>query len=345
MIKKYVVCIALILLAFIPVSAAAQNTTLEDQNTQLPDTGITPDSWMYGVKKAFENIDMALTFSEEAKAKKHLHYAELRLSEAKAMAEQGKPEYIDDLGKEYQNQLENANKFALSNNSKNGNVTELVANATAKHIQVLERVRQQVPDQAKESIDAARENSMRGNQEALRTMARENPQKAAKIAMDVAKGRIENARQAAHKGQTEEVTKAAQDYEEYARLGEEIANMSKQMGKNPAGVRKLVENATSIHQTALKDVLQKVPSQAQSAIEKAINKSKTGQEMATQALNKTRNVNGDEIDYQNRTISEANTTAESGQGEANNTQDTQDSEQGTTQDLSTGKPEQGQGLP
>ncbi|MFP3945753.1 MAG: DUF5667 domain-containing protein [Archaeoglobaceae archaeon] len=332
MVEKYVVCIALAFLALIPVGAAAQET---DGDTQLPDPGITPDSWMYGFKKAFENVDMALTFGEEAKAKKHLHYAELRLSEANNMAEKRKTEHIDDLSKEYQNQVEKANRFALSNTNGDANVNELVANATAKHIQVLERVRQQVPDQAKESIDAARENSMRGNQEALRALAKDNPQKAAKIAMEVAKGRVEKARQTAHNGQTEEAAEAAQEYSEYARLGEEIANMSTQMGKNPLAVKKMVENATSIHQIVLKNVLEKVPPQAQSAIEEAINKSKTGQEEVTQALNKTRGVNGDEMDSHNQTLGKANTTTETDQWEPN-------AAQNTTHDLPTGKPEQGQ---
>lgn len=314
MIKKCVVGITLALLALIP-GAAAQET---DGDTQLPEPGITPDSWMYGFKKAFENVDMALTFGEEAKAKKHLQYAELRISEAKAMAEKGRTGYIDDLGKEYQNQLENANRLALSNNNTKGNLTELVANATAKHIQVLERVRQQVPEQAKDSIDAAQEGSMKGNQEALRALARDNPQKAAKIAMEVAKGRVDTARQAANNGQTEEVTKAAKEYEEYARLGKEIANMSRQMGKNPVAVKKMVENATSIHQIALKNVLEKVPPQAQSAIEEAINKSKAGQEKATQAVNKTGG-NG-EVDHHNQTSSIPNTT-DIRQEKANDTQE------------------------
>lgn len=314
MIKKYVVCIGLALLALMP-GVGAQET---DGDTQLPDPGITPDSWMYGVKKAFENVDMALTFGEEGKAKKHLQYAELRLSEAKAMAEKGRTEYVNDLGQEYQNQLENANRLALSNNNTKGNLTEMVANATAKHIQVLERVRQQVPEQAKDSIDAAKEKSMKGNQGALKALSRENPQKAAKIAMEVAKGRVDTARQAANNGQTEEVTKAAKEYEEYARLGEEIANMSKQMGKNPVGVEKIVKNATSIHQIVLKNVLEKVPPQAQSAIEEAINKSKTGQEKTTQALNDT-GENG-EVGYHNQTSSRANTT-DIREGQANNTQE------------------------
>ncbi len=313
MIKKYVVCIGLVLLTLIP-GVGAQET---DGDDQLPDPGIKPDSWMYGFKKAFENVDMALTFGEEAKAKKHLHYAELRISEAKAMAEKGKLEYVSNLAQEYQNQLENANR-TLSNTNVNGNVTELVANATAKHIQVLERVRQQVPEQAKDSIDAAKERSMRGNQEALRALAKENPQKAAKIAMEVAKGRVEKVRQAAHNEGAEEATKAAQDYEEYARLGEEIANMSTQMGKNPVAVKKTVENATSIHQIALENVLQKVPSQAQPAIREAINKSKTGQEKAAQAVNKTGEDGG--VDNHNQTSSRANTT-DIKEGQTNNTQE------------------------
>ena len=44
------------------------------QRELLP-VGVTPDSWMYGLKKFSENIDLFFTFDDLAKAEKLAYYA------------------------------------------------------------------------------------------------------------------------------------------------------------------------------------------------------------------------------------------------------------------------------
>ena len=56
--------------------------------------GTTPDSWLYGFKKFFEGVDLFFTSDDVAKAEKHAYLAELRLAEAKEMAENGKPNLL-----------------------------------------------------------------------------------------------------------------------------------------------------------------------------------------------------------------------------------------------------------
>jgi len=51
-----------------------------------------PDSPLYGLKIALENIDEAVSHSADAKLDKQVAYAEERIAEAKAMIEKGKPE-------------------------------------------------------------------------------------------------------------------------------------------------------------------------------------------------------------------------------------------------------------
>ena len=277
---KHVFCLFLTLITFI------SGTVVSAQEPELPDPGITPDSWMYGFKRAFEAISMVFTFNEVAKAEKHLHYAELRLSEARAMAEKGKPEYIDNLIKDYEKELEAANKIAslAREVSTKEKLAELVAIATSQHLQILDKVQEQVPEHAKDKISAARERSIKGNQEALKVLATTNPEKAAEIAMNVAEGRINKAKQAAEKGDAEEAAEAAEEYEKYAQFGEEIAAIAQQTGKDPSKVYEIVEKATSIHLTVLEDVLQKVPEQAKTAIQSVIEVSKVVRESAIKAL-------------------------------------------------------------
>lgn len=273
---KHVFCLFLILI----ISSTVTNA----QDPELPDPGITPDSWMYGLKRAFEGISMFFTFDEVAKAEKHLHYAELRLSEARAMAEKGKPEYIDDLLEDYEKELQEANKIAsLAKGAIKEKLAELVATATSQHLRVLDRVQEQVSEQAKDKISIAKERSIKGNQEALRALATENPEKAAEIAMKIAEGRVNKAKQAAEKGDAEEAAEAVKEYEKYARFGEEIAAIAQQTGKD-SKVHEIVVKATSIHLTVLEDVLQKIPKEAKEAIQSAIEVSKVGRESAIKAL-------------------------------------------------------------
>jgi len=276
--KKLVIISSLIILAILAVSVVAQE--------ELPDPGITPDSWTYGFKRAFEGIGMFFTFGEAAKAGKHLHFAELRLSEVKAMVEKGKPEYVGELSEDYEEELAEANKIAAlaREANKKEKLTELVATATSQHLNVLDKIQERVPEQAKDEISATKERSIRGNQEALKVLATENPEKAAEIAMNVAEGRINKAKQAAEEGDAEEATEATEEYEKYARFGEEIATIAQQAGKDPSKVQEIVAKATLIHLTVLEDVLQKVPEQAKVAIQGAIEQSKIGREAAVKAL-------------------------------------------------------------
>jgi hypothetical protein len=276
---RFVFCLIITLAIFSVTVANAQEP-------ELPDPGITPDSWIYGFKRAFETITLFFTFDEVAKVEKRLQYAELRLSEAKTMAEKGKLEYIDNLLEDYGKELKEVNKIAslAKDASTKEKLSELVAKATSHHLEILDKVQEIVPEQAKDKISAAKERSIKGNQEALRVLATENPEKAAELTMNVAEGRINKAKQAVEKGNAEEAAEAAEEYEKYARFGEEIAAIAQQTGKDPSEVHEIVAKATSIHLTILEDVLQKVPKQAKAAIQSAIEESKVGIESAIEAL-------------------------------------------------------------
>ncbi len=257
------------------------------QEEEFPDAGTTPDSALHGLDKAFERISLAFTFNKEKKAEKHLRYAEERLAELKVMIDKEKLEYSDELVEEYDNNLEEANEIAktakLLKEDKT-KLTELVALATSKHLSVLDKVKEQVPEQAKESITKSKEASIKGNQESLKVLAAENPEKAAEIAMDVAEGRINKAKQSADEGNDEEAIEAVEEYEKYAQFGEEISAIAQQAGKEDSKVQEIVAQATSIHLTVLEDVLEKVPEQARASIQSAIQKSEAGKESAQKAL-------------------------------------------------------------
>jgi hypothetical protein len=125
---------------------------------ELPKPFILPDNPLYGLSRFFEKIRLLLTFDEESKFKLHLHFSELRLSEAKSMIEKGKAEFSEKLIKEYESEVKNAQEILMSRIALGKNVTDLaehISNVTQKHIVILERVLEKVPEKAKIAIENA----------------------------------------------------------------------------------------------------------------------------------------------------------------------------------------------
>jgi serine protease AprX len=253
----------------------------------LPAAGITPDSFFYGFKKFFERVDLFFTFDEIAKAEKHVKYAELRLAEAKEMAEMGKPEFVDGLIEEYEDNLERGNEISRIAQQVGKNVTkvtELVAVATTIHLDILENVLERVPEQAKSSIQRAITSSKRGNEEALNILEKVQPEKVAEIHFRIAEKRLAKAQEKAEKGEVEEIEELIKEYEERVNKSNRIVEIAKGLGKNTTNVEQLVAEATSTHLEILSDVHEKVPEQAKTSIEKAMNVSTKEREKAVEAL-------------------------------------------------------------
>ena len=73
--KKILSLIVSLLVLATPVLAA--------EETELADAGITPNSPVYGLDRAMERIQLAITFGEAEKAKLKFKFAEERLAEAR----------------------------------------------------------------------------------------------------------------------------------------------------------------------------------------------------------------------------------------------------------------------
>ena len=158
------------------------------QRELLP-AGITPDSWLYGLKKFSENIDLFFTFDDLAKAEKLAYYAELRLAEAKELAENGKTEFVNDLVNEYKLNLENSNELVETAQQFGKNVTKvtgLIAVSTSIHVDILEEALQQVPDKTELSIQNDKNYSKEGNKRALNILKEVQQEVAAEIHLRIA---------------------------------------------------------------------------------------------------------------------------------------------------------------
>lgn len=148
--KKIAFIVVLLLLVSLIPSLLAEE--------ELPDPGITPDSWLYGLDRAFERISLALTSDKAAKAEKRLQIASERIAELRVMVQRGKPEFIESLKQDYERELNETESEIEGAKAIGRNVTlleEHVANVTSKHVVVLQSLLDTVPDQAKPAIEHA----------------------------------------------------------------------------------------------------------------------------------------------------------------------------------------------
>ncbi len=78
---KYIIFGVLLIVLISPINA---------QQTVTEDLGVTPDSFLWGLDKALDNIALLLTFDKGEKARKGLEIARERLLEVRAMVEENK---------------------------------------------------------------------------------------------------------------------------------------------------------------------------------------------------------------------------------------------------------------
>ncbi len=255
--------------------------------TDLPDPGMTPDSPFYGFKRFSEGVGLFFTFDDVAKAEKHLHFAELRLSEAREMTERGKPEFVPDLTEDYENDLDKSQEIATVAKGLGKNVTkveELVALATSIHIEVLEGVLEKVPDVAKPAIEEALDASSRGQEQALNSLGQERPEKSAELCFRFAEKRLNRARERIREDDAEEAEEMVGEYRKMMNKSLEMQERARNAGKDVTDVSELVSEATSEHLEVLQEVYEKVPEESKSAIESAMEVSVRGHEESVRQL-------------------------------------------------------------
>lgn len=205
--RKVSLSIALLVLVGFAGSAWAQTD-------ELPEPGITPDSPFYFFERFFEGVGTFFTFGDVAKAERYAALAAERVAEAKAVVDKGKPEIAERALTRYQDQLEKALAKADQAQAKGksvSEVTETVAQATAKHQTVLEEVLERVPEQAKAAISRAREVSVTGQAKALENLANEKPERGAFLNIQAIQGRLEKAKDKAREGDGEGMERAIDD--------------------------------------------------------------------------------------------------------------------------------------
>lgn len=140
---------------------------------ELAKPWLLPDNPFYPLQRAIERFQLMLTSDPEAKAKLHLTFAERRLAELNETLAKNQIQYVKELSNDYENEINETGKELNATEGLGRNVTDLaeyVSNVTYKHILVLERVLEKVPDQAKPSIEHAINVSINGHEQAVESI-------------------------------------------------------------------------------------------------------------------------------------------------------------------------------
>ena len=163
----------------------------------------------------------------------------------------------------------------------------LVSEERTKNIEDLDEIKdgaENISTETENEVEKVKEDAIGKQKASLRDIADEDPEKATEINLKAAEARLNRAKAKADEGETDEVEKAVNEFENQYKFGEEISQIAQGLGKDVTTVEQLVGKATSIHLEILTEVYAKVPEQAKEAIEKAMTISVKGHERAVEAL-------------------------------------------------------------
>jgi hypothetical protein len=227
-----------------------------------------------------------LARDKAARAELVLRFAEERLAEAAEMTRRERPEYIPALMEDYEAAIVHTHDAvqAVADVDTMVEVTEGVATATMRHMEVLEEVAAMVPGPAKPAIQRAMEASRRGQEDALTNLGEAAPERGAAMYFKLAEKNLLKAMEKTERGEEEVAVELITDYERKMSRAMELVDRAEKLGRNTSEVNQLILEATSMHLEVLRDIHGFVPAPARAAIEKAINASSMGQRMASRAL-------------------------------------------------------------
>jgi hypothetical protein len=255
---------SIILVIVLALSALGGGTAYASQDSLPGDT-------LYPVKLATEQVRVMLPGDDIVKAERALSFAERRVGEIEALAERGRPQDIslgvqgyDDALNTTLARIERAGNWGLVT----GNITARVAEATTRHLSVLDDVWDMVPDEVKTAIAHARNVSQKGYFHALAAVAKNNTVRAAEMNLAAMEGRLNRVRARIQDGEAMQI--ALQQFEAMAEFNEEISQVAQEMGLNITEVEELIAEATGKHFEVLADVWERVPEQAKLSIERAM---------------------------------------------------------------------------
>jgi Domain of unknown function (DUF5667) len=264
-IKRFSTSMAGVILAVVLVVSALGVGTAYASQASLPGDALYP------LKLATEQAGMVLSPDGAARVERALGFANKRMREMEALAQKGRSQDLELAVEQYGYAL-NMTLSMIEQAADGGvateNITALVAEATARHLSVLDEVWDVVSEEAKATVAHARNVSEIGRENALAALAGNNTVWAIELNLAAMEGRLNRIR--ARVQNAEAVQIALQQFEAMGELGEEIYRIAQQIGLNVTCVEELMAEATVGHLQVLAELYDQVPEQVRPEVERTM---------------------------------------------------------------------------
>jgi|GEM_PF-5453276 len=273
---------SIILVFALALSAAGGGVVYAARDTLPGDT-------LYPVKLSTEQVMMLLPGDDVMKMERALTFVERRIREMETLVERERLQNLEQAVEEYEHVLERALAWmeqACSGEQVAENVTAQVAEATATHLYVLDKLYDRVPETARAAIAHAREMSENGQQKALLDLAWHNRVRAVEMNLAALEGKLNRIqlRVKASSVNVQELKDALGEFEDTATFARVIYPIAEEEGLNLTAVAGLVTQATSTHLKILAELYDTVPEEAKEAVQNAMEQSFRGYEMVSKLM-------------------------------------------------------------
>lgn len=140
----------------------------------LEEQAVDPGDVGYDAKRKAENVAVDTERDPVEKAEKQASAAGHRVNESERLAANGQPDQATQAAQDYEDELRNLSRLGdeVSDAAQQRQIQTVVAMATQHHQKVLQRVYQQVPQQAKPAISRAMNASSTGHRQAVQALDR-----------------------------------------------------------------------------------------------------------------------------------------------------------------------------
>ena len=238
------------------------------------DIGLLPDSSAYGFKRFFENIRMFTTFGGLKKCERYLNHADLRLGELKVMIAREGDEYADSLLRDYKSDIEACDDILKDTKEYDEKSLINAALKTAKHLDVLEEIKDKVPEQAKLALDHALDASRKGHDNIVAKIEAHEPGNSCELNLRLAEDQLNAAAELTEQGMALDAEKKLKEYERLLKKAVDSANAGKKFGKSMKNFDDLLAENTPKH-------LEMILTSYEKAEEKTLVKERIGNIMKT----------------------------------------------------------------
>jgi hypothetical protein len=226
-----------------------------------------PGDTLYPVKIGSEQVRVFLSADEAARLQLEMDFAETRLNEMKAVADKA-PDRLETAVNGYENNLSQA--VGEASRGMSPDHLEEVSVTMCNHMAVLDSIEDSSLETLVEIIRQAKGIAISQQAQALRSLAVQDPVRAAEINLNTEQSRLDRALAEAGMGRPADVQESIGHFMQMSRFGNEIAEIAMHHGHNTAAIDELYTLAEASQLEALGIIQEKVSGQAAESVEEAI---------------------------------------------------------------------------